>query len=391
MLYLNIASNVNILSDLVENQDLEKIIKNAYRPLLAFYRENQIPSTLFFGGKTLEVLEKEYPLILEEFQAVVDAKIVEIGGHTYGHPVISLTHTRDLRKHMEYSQELEKRIFGSTARGFLPPEWVFDVTIPGILKEYNMEWMLLLGVECVGYYNQTQKEVFQPGKVLGSANVSIPTIFVYDDQELWFRNNLFNMFIGIKDPEEFARETYERIAPNIDLSKDQMLIFYFDLETPAFNYRKYATHNPCTHFFNFIKSFMEKSAARPIGITEFLASYNQSLKTIHPVLTRTYKDFDIWWQGSQKLDLESSRIRELVWKIDDYVPEHYRIHELWKTYLLSQSSDARAAASDQRAKGLNISGHNIYFGKRERVLEAYNHLMDAERIAKEILEDYENR
>ena len=56
MLYINIASNVNILSDLVENNSTSKIIDKAYNPLLEYYEKSKVNSTLFFTGRTLEIL-----------------------------------------------------------------------------------------------------------------------------------------------------------------------------------------------------------------------------------------------------------------------------------------------------------------------------------------------
>lgn len=388
MLYLNIASNVNICSDLVENKHLDILVEKAYTPLLQFYSDNKVKSSLFFAGHTLEILEKRYPRVLDEFRFIVDEGIVEMGSHTYGHPVLPLIHTRDVIKHMEYSQSIETRIFGKPAKGFLPPEWAFDVTIPSILEKFGLDWMLLLGAEIVGYYGQNQKDALSPGTVLGVTKSNITTVCVYDDPNLWFRNNLFNTFIGVKKPSEFADETYSRIKENIDENENQLLVFYFDLETPAFNYRTDSTNDPCKNFTGFVERFINISGAKPTSITDYLSLFSKNnLKIIHPILTKTYKDFDIWWQGSQKLDLESSLVQNLVWSADDEKPSHPKIDELWKLYLLSQGSDARAAASEQRARGINISGKNIYFGKRERVLEAYNYLRKAENLAREILKD----
>ncbi len=387
MLYLNIASNVNILSDLVEDGDIETIVRNAYNPLLRFYEEDGIKSSLFFAGRTLEALEERFPSVLEGFQRVVERGTVEVGAHTYGHPVSSLITVDEFRKHMEYSQELEERIFGRTAKGFLPPEWVYDVTLPEVLQSFGIEWTILLGAQIVGYYGQQQKDTFKVGLLQGTHNVRIPSVFVYDDPDLWFRNNLFNVFIGVKDPREFAEESYEKIAPFIEGEQDSLVVFYFDLETPAFNYRDDVENDPCKNFRKFIDRFISLSDGVPTSLSDYVGGQNlDNCRTIHPVLTRTYKDFDIWWNGSQKLDLETSLAREMVWK----AKRDPRIHRMWKEYLLSQSSDARAAASDQRAKGLNISGKNIFFGKRERVIEAYEHVRKAKELAQEILIDHEN-
>lgn len=391
MLYINIASNVNILSDLVENNSTSKIIDKAYNPLLEYYEKSKVNSTLFFTGRTLEILRSTYPKTLFRFKKVInELGCVELGGHTYGHPVMPLIPTRDVEKHIEYSQEIEKEIFGYTAKGFLPPEWGYDVTIPYILKKYGINWTILLGAQIIGYYNQNQEDVFNGGIVQGVHNSNIPCVFVYDDPNLWFRNNLFNLFIGIRKPKEFAVETYNKIKPwVINTNKNNLIVFYFDLETISFNYLDGKNNDPCKNLDQFIEHFMEISGAKSISISDYITTKESNAKVIHPILTRTYKNFDIWYQGSQKLDLETKLVRELVWRADETIFDAIKTKKMWKEYLLSHSSDARAAASLQRAKGINISGKNIFFGKRERVIEAYNHLKSAKDLALGILNKHE--
>lgn len=369
---LSVGTNYNLKTDIMEKGLEEKLCDEIYLPMLEVYENVGISSNHFFAGWTAEKLNKKCPAIIKKINSLEKKRVVEIGSHTYGHPIIPLIPLEDTKKQIQFGKEIDENLFNSRLAGFYPPEWCIDPTLIPILKEEEYEWIMLLDSNIAGAYNQGIEETFFAHKIRGVNDSEIDAVFVYGGaNNLKIRNSMFSLLenkIKPKECKDYILNSFDLDFKQKNSENEPLLLLYLDIEAPYF---VKDTNKAIERFEYLLYELSSDDRINSVTISEYLEE-NRPESYIIPKSTATYKPIDIWKRGIEKLDIILEEVRRDLKQINDLEKEK----SVWKEILLAEGSDARIAITKNRLDGITIDGRKIY-GNFERVIDAYNHVLKA--------------
>lgn len=384
MINLHFAFNINTSFDVIKSEEYSNVVERAYKPLLNCLRELGIKSTIFPTGNSLERLSNEFPDVIGLLKDLVQENLVEIGNHTYGHPIIPLISDFDFEKQIEFSQKIEKDLFGFHSNGFYPPEFCIDPTIPYYLKKNGLDWILLHCSNFMNCYDHQPEDIFKVGIMKGIKNSEMKVLTIYGDADEWIKGQLHGVFEGVLSPKKFSEDLTSRLLKETHkLDFTPNLILYTDSETPFFNQDSFNPH-PLENFKRAIDYMLNNNSFRIVSASDIFNDKTTSDIEIKFKMRSTYKPFDIWTIGSEKLDYLINETRPLVYQVTKTKPNDFRVNEMWKFYLISQISDARSNFSERRLEVRKI-GRQMRSGVHDRTLQAYDDIIQAKELALEIL------
>ena len=376
--------NINRNFDSLRDDELGEVIKTSYLPLLDVLDDLELKTTLFFTGFSLETLERESPNVLEKTRDLIQRGIVELGNHTYGHPIIPLISNDDLKLHINRSKILERKIFGAVAKCFYPPEFCTDPSLPMVLQNEGFEWMLLHNSNYLGAYGHTLKDVFKIGEVRGVLESRMLALTAYGDADEWIRGQIHGVFEGSVDPQRFASSLIETINRQTNECINPVVCLYTDSETPYFN-KDSSNLYPVDHFRKAIEFLLKNGNLRSVSASDLLSDQTLPKIDLRLKMRETYKPFDLWVSGSEKLDRLIHEARLTIDKVLESSTNSAKIDSMIRHYLLAQGSDARSVLSERRMRVMKIGKLNRH-GNLERTRKAYEHAIIAKIMAQEILD-----
>ena len=140
--YWTFVTNYNLKFDLLREGEEKIILSETYPEFIRDISDLKVKSGHAFTGWTLEEIKKSNPKLIEEVKKLLNEKTIELIGHTYGHPILSLIPDWEVEKQIKEGLRIEEEILGKRSLGFYPPEWVIDPTIPEHLKKLGFNWMI---------------------------------------------------------------------------------------------------------------------------------------------------------------------------------------------------------------------------------------------------------
>ena len=386
MINLHFTLNVNRNFDILRDDEYEVVREVAYHPLLDVLENLELKTTLFLTGRTIDTMSQEDPRFIERIQDLVKKDIVAVGNHTYGHPIMPLIEMEDAEKQIEFSQVAEKEFFGSTATAFYPPEFCTDPTLPYVMNRNNLTWMLLHNSNYLGAYGHAFEDMFKIGIVRGIKDSETQALTVYGDAEEWIRSQIHGVFEGAITPAEFFTGLIEKVKRETDsLDFNPLLCLYTDSESPYFNYDT-TNPSPVAHFQKAMELILASPEIRSVSASEVIEDSSIPRVDLNLKMRATYKPFDLWIIGSEKLDRLIDQARTHVYEAQKKYPADARINAMWKYFLLSQTSDARSNLSERRMETRKV-GRQMRHGNLERTLQAYDNAIKAKELAMEILHE----
>lgn len=387
MINLALATNYNLKTDILRDSEEEKVIELSYHPMLDMFLDLGIKSNHFPVGLTLETLARYHPDVISKVKALASKGCVEVGSHTYTHPIVPITPNADIIKQVEYDLELHEKIIGVKPKGFYPPEFTYDATLPLILNKFGLEWIMLLNNNVVGTYGSEMRDTFKIGKVHGIENSELPCVFVYGDDKLELKTKIFKTFEGDLKPEEFTRYFFDKLKTDGGIFDDTFVLLYFDIETP---YLAMSSQNtkPVEKMHKALEEIYAKDDIKSVTISEFVKNASPDRKTYTPLPFVTFKPLSMWTEGSEKLDVLLNESRQKISLAETYCgPSDSRLANAWRYLMLAEGSDARIAVSKRRQQiGVKLPAGKRY-GNFSRVLENYEMALKAKEEAERIISE----
>ncbi|MHA1483642.1 MAG: hypothetical protein ACTSQA_09465 [Candidatus Heimdallarchaeaceae archaeon] len=143
-MYSTIILHANLQYAEIPVDEIPNVVEQSYIPVLSLLLEiPNIAVVLNFTGVTLEILNNEYPEVIELLKEGIKKEKFELTGCGYSHPIFPLLPIEDINKQIEFNLEVKKKTLNYVPKGFWLPELAYDPTLPKILKEYGFSYMFI--------------------------------------------------------------------------------------------------------------------------------------------------------------------------------------------------------------------------------------------------------
>lgn len=142
--YSTIILHANLQYAEIPVSEIPKVVKHSYVPVISALLEMpKIEVVLNFTGVTLEILNSEYPEVIELIKLGIDKGKFELTGCGYSHPIFPLLPIEDIKKQIEFNQRVLKKVMNYEPKGFWLPELAYDPLLPGILKNFDFSYVFI--------------------------------------------------------------------------------------------------------------------------------------------------------------------------------------------------------------------------------------------------------
>lgn len=126
-------------------RDLPKVAQKSYRPVLKLLLKRQKEKFLFgLTGRSIEILAKDYPDIIDLINQLVKKDVLEIIGSSYSNPILTFLPEESKNRQIKTNLQLIKKYFGVKPAGFHLPEFAWDPTLSATLKKFGFQWTIIL-------------------------------------------------------------------------------------------------------------------------------------------------------------------------------------------------------------------------------------------------------
>ena len=124
--------------------EIPNVVQQSYIPVLNSLIEiSKIKVVLNFTGVTLEILNNEYPEVIDLLKDGIERGKFEMTGTGYSHPIFPLLPIEDARKQIEFNLQIMENTLNYKPTGFWLPELAYDPTLPSLLKEYGYSYTFI--------------------------------------------------------------------------------------------------------------------------------------------------------------------------------------------------------------------------------------------------------
>jgi predicted glycosyl hydrolase (DUF1957 family) len=144
LVYSTVIFHANLQYAEIPVEEIPNVVQQSYIPVLTTLLEiPKIEVVLNFTGVTLEILNNEYPEVLDLMKEGIDKGKFEITGTGYSHPIFPLIPIEDSRKQIEFNLQVLEKTLNYKPTGFWLPELAYDPTLPYLLKEYGFSYIFI--------------------------------------------------------------------------------------------------------------------------------------------------------------------------------------------------------------------------------------------------------
>ena len=144
LVYSTIILHANLQYAEIPVEEISNVVHQSYIPVLTALLEiPKIEIVLNFTGVTLEILNNEYPEVIDLLKQGIEKGKFEMTGTGYSHPIFPLLPIEDTRKQIEFNLQVMENILNYKPVGFWLPELAYDPTLPALLKEYGFSYTFI--------------------------------------------------------------------------------------------------------------------------------------------------------------------------------------------------------------------------------------------------------
>ena len=137
-MYSTVIFHANLQYAEIPVDEIPKVIEQSYIPVLEILLDiPNIEVVLNFTGVTLEILNSEYPEVIDLLKEGIEKGKFELTGCGYSHPIFPLLPIEDMHKQIEFNLNVLEKTLNYTPKGFWLPELAYDPIIPKILKDHG--------------------------------------------------------------------------------------------------------------------------------------------------------------------------------------------------------------------------------------------------------------
>ena len=142
--YSTIILHANLQYAEIPISEIPKVVKNSYLPVISTLLEIPKVEIVFnFTGVTLEILNSEFPEVIDLLKLGIDKGKFELTGCGYSHPIFPLLPIEDMKKQIEFNQKILENVLDYKPKGFWLPELAYDPLLPRILKSYDFSYVFI--------------------------------------------------------------------------------------------------------------------------------------------------------------------------------------------------------------------------------------------------------
>ncbi len=144
LVYSTVILHANLQYAEIPIEEIPNVVNQSYIPVLTSLLEiPKIEVVLNFTGVTLEILNNEYPEVLDLLKEGIEKGKFEMTGTGYSHPIFPLLPIEDSRKQIEFNLQVMENTLNYKPTGFWLPELAYDPTLPSLLKEYGFSYIFI--------------------------------------------------------------------------------------------------------------------------------------------------------------------------------------------------------------------------------------------------------
>jgi len=336
MINIAFAFNFNIQRCEIEVGGEDVIVREGYLPLIRTLLDHGIKADLFLSGySTNNILEID-PGLIETIKSHLGESF-ELGTYTYTHPIPQLLHPEEFVRQIKKGLETDRRVFGVSPTGFLPPELAYSREMATALVSQGIKWIIILaGLLKRALADKNEDKLYFPYTVgFGHSEVAvIPAAYQLPQTPERF----FKLMMKGELAVEKVLDGVNRFA---DSHPAGLLLFKRDAETvfiDRFNSGFSGTERVINEFMEGLASMDQ---VRPVTIGQFIAE-NRAVNRIELQDHLGNTRIETFTEGAAKPLWELTlKVRDKLFEAEKNHPGSEEVERAWEHLLLSHNSDGR--------------------------------------------------
>lgn len=407
MVHVNFTFNFGIYRTFIEAGKENVCIDEGYAPLLEqLDRHPGIKANLFIEGVTLKAINERRPDLIRLIRKGIDRNQLEIGTYTFNHPVLTLIPYEDCYRQIEEGVKANREILGVNQMGFMLPEQAWDPSMPKILEDLGIQYLIIGGSIVTRDYPDLQiQDLHKPcimrgifsSKVVG-LSMTAPSGIKGDD-EYYVEGGI------VQGPDQNVMDFRKRVDQLKACAGDENVLmlckndaeFVYEMSLASIYGRSWDRNGYGRHMGESIKDLAFERAARMgdgwarmeqmadirfVTVGEFVAANKPAFDFILKPSGR--KDYTEWLDGSEKVDYMWCEARNEIKTAEytlllarkmgfDTAKSQDLLHDAWLKLLKAEISTGRRACAHAG-------------GKATRVYVSMEDALDAKNLARKSVE-----
>ncbi len=406
--YSTIVLHANLQYAEIPVSEIPKVVKHSYLPVISTLLEMpKVEVVLNFTGVTLEILNNEYPEIIDLLKLGVDEGKFELTGCGYSHPIFPLLPIEDMKKQIEFNQKVLLKVMNYKPKGFWLPELAYDPLLPAILKTYDFSYVFIdeelfnlsnpllndANAYNTPYFSATHyiidflkaKGFFKKIYKFNKARKGITKFCKQTDFSLVELKGVKGTITGVKVPQSwsilstasvlgFPFINPKRVARLLSKFRDASgLVIPYGTDIEFFGYRSFIEGRLPTEedLKNLIQHMLKVKNFEMILPAKYLEKHKP--KDLGYMKTGSWspnRRLDLWTEDEDNRKLERL-CQEARWYFA-HLPDSDITEEMWKHLLLAENSDGRGwDPIPERRLDCFSQAYEAITKAREKYLERY--------------------
>jgi len=128
----------------IPDSKIPELIKKSYEPVFDLIAKRPKTKILLgITGRSLEILKKINPQVLDKLKNLVKNRKIYIVGGTYTNPILPLIPEENRLKQIEKHKNLVNKFLKIKPIGFCPPEFAWSPSLSTTLKNFQYQWSII--------------------------------------------------------------------------------------------------------------------------------------------------------------------------------------------------------------------------------------------------------
>jgi predicted glycosyl hydrolase (DUF1957 family) len=213
---------------------LNRIVNNCYLPIARILEEKpERKLTLNINASLTELLETDYPEVIERFADLARSKQIEFLESGAYHPILPLLSEKEVKYQIKLNHEINLKIFGSAwhPKGFWPPELAVSASFLKIIESMNYDYCVIPEISISSNERLPDPLLYR-----------IPYYIEIPNLSLIYRNRSISNNISFKKYDSFSSLLQHLHSVQSANQKGKYLVVATDLETFGEHHRGYENY-----------------------------------------------------------------------------------------------------------------------------------------------------